>query len=190
MPRDLSDLAFKEPWHPLALVFSGLGVRSGYYKLDAVRHAVERLDPRLYLTMNYYERLITANATLLVERGILKREELDNALGSPYPLATAIASGQEAVSQSPFEVGELVRVCEESHAGHTRIPRYIRGAVGRVIKANPAFDFPGMAGHGNDVIKEATYLVEFNSMELWPDCVEEAKVVVDVWQTYLTRALC
>ena len=39
----------------------------------ALRHAIERMDPMLYLSSSYYARWVTAAATLAVEAGIVTR---------------------------------------------------------------------------------------------------------------------
>jgi nitrile hydratase len=45
--------------------------------IDAFRHAIERLDPAIYLTASYYERWVRAVVTLLVENGVLTRDEIE-----------------------------------------------------------------------------------------------------------------
>ena len=54
-------------------------------------------------------------------------------------------------------------------AGHTRVPRYVRGKRGVVIKVAPAFSFPDAAAHGQGHRNEHTYHVEFSARELWAD---------------------
>ncbi len=46
-------------------------------RVDELRRAIESLPPEQYETLSYYERWITAIETLLVEKGILTREEID-----------------------------------------------------------------------------------------------------------------
>jgi nitrile hydratase len=52
-----------------------------------LRHAIERMDAELYLNLSYYERWVTAAATLAVEAGIVTREQLEERAGGPYPLS-------------------------------------------------------------------------------------------------------
>ena len=42
-----------------------------------LRRAIETLGPEVYDDLNYYERWTAAVATLLVEKGVISREELD-----------------------------------------------------------------------------------------------------------------
>jgi hypothetical protein len=46
-------------------------------RVDELRRAIESLPPDAYEKLSYYERWITAIETLLVEKGILTREEID-----------------------------------------------------------------------------------------------------------------
>ncbi len=42
-----------------------------------LRRGIESLPPDAYLTLSYYERWIASIATILVEKGVIGREELD-----------------------------------------------------------------------------------------------------------------
>jgi hypothetical protein len=46
-------------------------------RVDELRRAIESLTPGDYEKLSYYERWITAIETLMVEKGILTREEID-----------------------------------------------------------------------------------------------------------------
>jgi hypothetical protein len=46
-------------------------------RVDELRRAIESMPPRDYETMSYYERWITAIETLIIEKGLLTREEID-----------------------------------------------------------------------------------------------------------------
>ena len=58
-----------ENWEPLVRALSSFAMRKRIYNMDEFRHAIERMAPRHYLTAPYYERHLTALATLLVEKG-------------------------------------------------------------------------------------------------------------------------
>jgi Nitrile hydratase beta subunit, N-terminal len=47
--------------------------------MDEFRHAIERMTPRHYISAPYFERYLTAIATLLIEKGIATGEELEPA---------------------------------------------------------------------------------------------------------------
>ena len=46
-------------------------------RVDELRRAIESLPPDAYEKLSYYERWISAIETLLIEKGILTREEID-----------------------------------------------------------------------------------------------------------------
>ena len=68
-------------------------VRRGIFNMDEYRHAIERMEPRHYLAASYYERSLTSLATLLVEKGIVSREELERRAQGRFPLAAPSAPG-------------------------------------------------------------------------------------------------
>ena len=66
-----------EDWERLAdAVNSALGGR-GLYTTDEHRRAQEGLPPEEYARLSYYERWVAATEALLVEKGVLTREEID-----------------------------------------------------------------------------------------------------------------
>jgi nitrile hydratase len=49
------------------------------FTLDEFRDAIERLSPMRYLESSYYERWLAAVETLLVERGVLDADAIEQA---------------------------------------------------------------------------------------------------------------
>ena len=47
-------------------------------RVDELRRAIESLPPDAYETMTYYERWVTAIETLLIEKGVLTKTEIDH----------------------------------------------------------------------------------------------------------------
>src|SRR3954466_13099051 len=85
---------FHEPWEKRINALYGLAVRLGIFNMDEYRHAIERMEPRHYLSAGYYERTLTSLATLLVEKGVVAREELEQRAGGTFPLALPAAPGR------------------------------------------------------------------------------------------------
>ncbi len=54
-----------------------LGPAKQMIRVDELRRAIESLPPDAYEKLSYYERWISAIETLLIEKGILTREEID-----------------------------------------------------------------------------------------------------------------
>ena len=57
-------------------VNQALGAR-GVKRTDEMRRAREQMDSEVYRDMNYYERWIASIETILIEKGILKKDEID-----------------------------------------------------------------------------------------------------------------
>jgi len=181
--------AFHAPWEVRANALYAHAVRIGLFNMDEYRHAIERMDPRHYLTASYYERSLTSLLTLCVEKGVVPREELERRAGGSVPLASASAPGRgNASSRERFKPGDPVRVKLDSVPGHIRMPGYIRGKTGVVVSESPAYPFPDAHAHGVASEDEPTYDVRFRSEELWPGSSEPALVHVGVFQSYLERA--
>ncbi len=181
--------AFHGRWEVRVNSLYAHAVRLGIFNMDEYRHAIERMEPRHYLTASYYERSLTSLATLCVEKGVVTREELERRAGGSFPLATPLGPGRGNVAKRErFQPGDRVRVREDYVPGHVRMPGYIRGKVGTVVNESPAYPFPDAHAHGVASEDEPTYDVRFRSEDLWPDSSEPALVHAGVFQSYLERA--
>jgi nitrile hydratase beta subunit len=180
--------AFHAGWEMRVHALYSLAVRLGIFNMDEYRHAIERMEPRTYLTASYYERALTSLATLCVEKGVLTREELERRAQGSFPIATPSAAGRtNASSRERFKPGDRVRVKLEFIPGHIRLPGYIRGKAGVVVGESPAYPFPDAHAHEVFAEDEPTYDVRFRSEDLWPNSAEPALIHVGVFQSYLTR---
>jgi nitrile hydratase beta subunit len=177
---------FHERWEVRVNSLYANAVRRGVFNMDEYRHAIERMDPRHYLTASYYERSLTGLATLCVEKGLATREELEGRARGAFPLAHPGAPGRGNVApRQRFAVGDRVRVRDESVPGHMRMPGYVRGKSGVVVGISPAYPFPDAHAHGVASEDEPTYDVRFRSEELWPGSSEPALVHVGLFESYL-----
>jgi len=52
--------------------------RNGIIRVDELRRAIESIEPGRYESMPYYERWITAIEALLIEKGVLTRQEVEH----------------------------------------------------------------------------------------------------------------
>ncbi len=185
---------FHERWEARAFALNGIGIRAiKAYNVHEYRHAVERLAPAHYLAAPYYERWFTAIASLMVEKGVVSHAELERRAGGHFPLAQAPvfadACEVKVTNQPRFSQGDRVITRDIHPAGHTRMPRYVRGKVGTIVRCAPAFEFPDLAGHAMTAHVEPTYLVEFAAADLWPNAGDaQQSVVIDLWESYLDAA--
>ena len=95
-----------------------------------------------------------------------------------HPLPTAAAPR--------FRPGQRVRVRRMRPEGHTRCPRYVRGASGVVERVHFADRLPDLAVYGERPAPEPVYAVRFRSEDLWGQGGEPPWTVsVDLWESYL-----
>ena len=181
--------AFHDAWEKRGNALYSLAVKSGIFNMDEYRHAIERMEPRHYVSASYYERSLTSLATLLVEKGLVTRDELERRADGVVPLASPSAPGRtNRAGRERFAVGDRVVVRADFVPGHVRMPAYIRGKRGVVVGESPAYPFPDAHAHGVQAEDEPTYDVRFSSAELWPNGADTAFVHVGVFQSYLAPA--
>lgn len=203
------DEVFHEDWHARALAVTLACGALGKWNLDISRHARERLSPKDYTRFSYYEKWISALANLLVEKGVVTREELaGTAEPGPSPLAERawgadqiagiLAAGGPVERPSniapAFAPGDAVMV--RSHpenqrieGGHTRLPAYAAGARGRILRLHGSHILPDAHAHDLGEAPEPLYAVAFPASALWahPENPKD-EVVLDMWQSYLEAA--
>jgi nitrile hydratase subunit beta len=181
--------AFHGDWEKRVNALYSLAVKLGIFNMDEYRHAIERMEPRHYLSASYYERSLTSLATLLVEKGLVTRDELERRADGTFPLSSASAPGRTNVAaRGRFKVGDRVVVRSDHVCGHVRMPAYIRGKHGVVVGESPAYPFPDAHAHGVAADDEPTYDVRFDTADLWANAADAAFVHVAVFQSYLAPA--
>ena len=179
---------FHEPWEKRVNALYGFAVKLGIFNMDEYRHAIERMEPRHYLSASYYERSLTSLATLCVEKGIVTLAELEKRANGTFPLSSPSAPGRSNIpGRERFKSGDRVRVRSDYVPGHMRMPGYIRGKTGVVVSESPAYPFPDAHAHGVKAEDEPTFDVRFCSEDLWPNSMDAALVHVAVFQSYLER---
>lgn len=193
---------------PLEPVFSfewerrvfGLNFSALPGNVDRFRHAIERMGAVAYLTTSYYVHWLVAIETLALAGGVFTAEDLATARAAaaagqapvrrddPARAAALVAGVQQppgppAPAVSPaFAVGDSVRVTRTSPPGHTRCPRYVRGAPGTIEAIRGSFRLPDASAAGEDRA-EPLYSVAFAASALWGN--GDHRVVLDLWQSYL-----
>ncbi len=181
--------AFHAAWEKRVNAMYSLAVKEGVFNMDEYRHAIERMEPRHYLSAGYYERTLTSLATLCVEKGLVTHAELERRAQGGFPLALPSAPGRaNRPGRGRFQVGDRVTVRADFVPGHIRLPAYIRGHTGVVVGESPPYPFPDAHAHGVHAEDEPTYDVRFSSADLWPNGADTAFVHVGVFQSYLQRS--
>ncbi len=181
--------AFHAAWERRVNAMYSLAVKHGVFNMDEYRHAIERMEPRHYVSAGYYERTLTSLATLCVEKGLVTHAELEQRAHGAFPLSMPSAPGRSnAAERERFKVGDRVTVRADFVPGHIRLPAYIRGKSGVVVGESPVYPFPDAHAHGLKAEDEPTYDVRFSSADLWPNGADAAFVHVGVFQSYLKRS--
>jgi nitrile hydratase len=165
------------------------------YNWDEFRSAIERLDPVVYLSSSYYERWLSALERYLVEKGVVAEEELRQrtAGAAPRPALSPVgpaarpADDGVAADRPRYRRGDAVVARNINPAGHTRLPRYVRGKRGRVERFLGSFVFPDDNALGAGAHRQPVYAVRFQASELWGESAGagRASVCVDLWESYL-----
>ena len=71
--------------------------------------------------------------------------------------------------------------------GHTRLPRYVRGHVGKIVRVHGTHVFPDSNAKGLGEDPHWLYAVLFSAKELWGHDSADS-VTIDLWEPYLEPA--
>jgi nitrile hydratase len=165
-------------------------------------------DPSLLnvrLRLAYYEHWLVGLVTLAKDLGYATDAEIDagraaaiKATPFPAPSAKEVAgllshgipaTREDGRTAPAFGLGAQVRARNIEVAGHTRLPRYVRGRVGVVIAHRGSHVFPDTAAHDRGENAHPLYTVRFEAKELWGDNVARRDCVyIDLWEDYLESA--
>ncbi|MFC5996308.1 nitrile hydratase subunit beta [Pseudonocardia hispaniensis] len=204
-PPARDEPVFAEQWEAraFALTLLTMGRVSGQ-NLDAFRHALERLDRSAYLDDGYYGRWLNAAELMLTDSAILAPGAVDARArrlrgdevtepSIPEPnkpdYAPTAAGSLRTVQEPPrFAVGDRVRARSTPSAGHTRLPRYIRGHSGTVEVIQPAALLPDTHAHFLGENPQHVYSVRFDSRDLWGADAEPFVLTIEMFDSYLEKA--
>jgi nitrile hydratase beta subunit len=192
---------FHAAWERRAFALTLAMAAPGGWNIDQSRAARESLHPAQYLAKSYYEIWLAGLEKLMVERGLVSSEELDrgSTLQPGKPVANLLTAERvervlarggptERAAAAPqrFALGDRVLARNIHPLGHTRLPRYVRGHVGRVTHVHGAHVLPDSNATGGGENPQWLYTVRFEARELWGAAADaSASVSVDAWDSYL-----
>ena len=88
-----------------------------------------------------------------------------------------------------FAPGAQVVARNINPAGHTRMPRYVRGKPGRIDRIHGTFVYPDSNAHGGGEQPQPLYSVCFEAQALWgPDTPRRDSLYIDLWEDHLEAA--
>ena len=139
--REENEPVFHHDWEGRVLALNLAAGALEEWNIDMSRHARERMPAAQYLAASYYEKWLYGLGLLLVERGLLTREEIETgrARGGASGKRVLRAADVEKVLTKGrgfrlpdpvpprFKPGDRVVARNIHPTGHTRLPRYARG---------------------------------------------------------------
>jgi nitrile hydratase beta subunit len=195
---------FHADWEKRALGVTLTAGAMGHWTIDEGRHARESLHPADYYSSSYYEIWIKGLERLLQKHGfvtpdelaegraisegtkpkrVLKRNDVVAGLARGTPYARPVAT------PARFKAGDRVRTKNFNPTGHTRLPRYARGKVGRIDVVREGYVLPDANAHGRGENPEWVYTVVFDGKEIWGEGADPTLTVsIDAWESYLEPA--
>src|SRR6267154_12436 len=131
---------FHAAWEGRVLAMNRAIGYCGLWNVDISRFSRESLPPAMYLSSSYYRKWQFALEDLLVQYGLVGRDELDagRALHPAKPVQRTLTREEApaalwrdsyerpAAAPAMFKAGDRVRTKNVNPAGHTRLPRYAR----------------------------------------------------------------
>lgn len=204
------DAAFHSPWELRLRAIANALIRRGVYNDDEFRRAIESLQPAQYLSLPYFERWLAAVQALLVEKGRLTADEMneliqtlsqnpagverarrsdDRALTKTVAEAPQTARASDRAAAARFRVGDTVVTRNLHTKEHTRLPRYLRGKTGAISRVHGVYALPDTNAHGRGPNPEHVYSVRFVARDIWGDiAAPNDRLFIDLWESYLEPA--
>jgi nitrile hydratase len=195
---------FHGEWERRAFALTVAMARPGGWNIDMSRFARENRPPADYLSKTYYEIWLAGLETLMIERGLVTREEIEagKVLAPakpgvkpvpPQDITPAIRRGgptsRPASAPALFNIGDVVRMKDIHPVTHTRLPQYVRGRIGTIELNHGCHVFADANSLGKGEDPHWLYTVRFDGRELWgKDGDPTLTVSVDAWEPYLERA--
>ncbi len=198
---------FHEEWEARSLALTlAVGARR-HWSLDSFRHAREALSPSDYARFSYYEKWLASLANLALSGGLVTRDELagapvrenspDSKVLRPSQVEPMLRRGNPARRtgvEPMFAAGERVRTRLPARnvlvpGGHTRLPAYAAGHIGRILRSHGCYVLPDSHAHFLGEAPEPLYAVAFDAADLWGSAENAGdEVILDLWQSYLGPA--
>jgi nitrile hydratase subunit beta len=194
---------FHAAWEGRIYAISNAVQGTGQLKLG-LRPPMENIPPLEYLRVSYYEKFYVSITERLVVSGLLTRAELER--GTPESgseksdLALSPSAAVAAMMKNPptrrdppvparFQAGALVRARNIHPITHTRLPRYVRGKSGKIVRNHGVFVFDDTKVYSQGEKPQHLYSVRFSARELWGDTASPLDAVyLDMFDEYLEPA--
>jgi nitrile hydratase len=164
------------------------------------------MPPAQYLATTYYEKWLWAKIQNLLANGAFTQAELDERIAyyranpeaqpprrdDPQAAHEVALLTYQPVSHRhdtgavpAYEIGQRVRARNIHPAGHTRLPRYVRGKQCVIVNYYGVQEYAdGLPGER--AAPQPLYNVRFEGRELWGESAEKnSALYLDMWESYL-----
>ena len=183
----VAEPVFHEAWEARMAALMMAAGNVGGWNIDEDRAACEAMHPATYLKTSYYEHWLHGLEQLL-KTHIPKQPVSPTRAEDVWGAVTGPGSyRREIMGQPKFTPGQIIRVKMLNPPTHTRMPRYLRGHVGEVIRIHGAHVFPDSNAERLGENPQWLYGIRFTARELWnrstPDVIH-----ADLWEPYLEAA--
>ena len=201
---EVDEPVFHAEWERKAFALNmAIGV-ANIWNLDAFRFARESLPPPQYLNLSYYGLWVVTLENMMLDYGITSRDEIVAGHANPSSKKSARKIGaadvanmvrcgspydRPAAAPAKFTIGDRVRARNIHPKTHTRLPRYVRGHVGEIIRIVGCHVFPDSNAINAGEDPHWLYTVRFDGRELWgADSDPTVRVSIEAWEPYLESA--
>lgn len=194
---------FHASWERRALALTLAMGATREWTIDMSRLARESLPPAQYLGSSYYEIWIAGLTRLILARGLVTKDEVASGkmevpakqvAGKLFAkdVAAALAKGGPTTRPETtprYKVGDKVRTRNFHPVAHTRLPRYLRGHAGEIVRLHGTHVFPDTNAHEKGEHPQALYTVRFSARDVWGEARHPRDTVsADLWESYLEPA--
>lgn len=101
-------------------------------------------------------------------------------------LRNGLSCSVESDLPARFQLGDRVRAKVMHPRTYTRLPRYVRGKVGNIVKDYGVYVFPDTVGQRLDTKPQHVYSVRFAAQDLWgADAPANDSLFVDLFDDHL-----
>jgi len=174
-PKDYMNYSYYEKW------------LAGLTNLLVKKNIISADDLKEFITLVEKEGIdFKSNQNAELDKRAWLAKDVAKTLGWGGP------SLRETNINPQFKVGDEVRTLsyspnEDVNGGHTRLPSYVMGRIGKIISYHGTHVLPDKNAHGNGENPMPLYTVEFKGGELWGAMAEDVEdsIYLDLWEPYL-----
>jgi nitrile hydratase len=203
---DGDEAPFKSPWEGRIFGLQLLMAVHLQSNTDRFRFTLEQIPPGDYLRLSYFERwlealLVQSRAASVIDEGDVAAIRngrvpeggagASGSLAIPAAVISSILQNANVPTRSEtraprFALDERVRARTMNPETHTRLPRYVRGKEGVIIRDHGDHTFPDSNAELAGEAACRLYTVRFAARDLWGDRAGARDTVnLDLFEPYL-----